>query len=194
MFSVPDGNGAVVRVWKQTFMEIFAIDTQCIKTFITRKKNSEVIFEERCGGSRDKSTKYSVTEWKLVRDHINRFPREISYYCHNQTTNNKEYLSPDLNIHKLYQALKLKYPNTNISRRYYYGVFITDFPNLSFKLPQMDTYKTCDLLSLKAKDNKKGQKANVELELHYRKTEKSFAAVKEDFKNSTMPRSDTCTL
>lgn len=104
-------------------------------------------------------------------------------------------MCPDLNILKLYRAFELKYPNTNISRRYYYRVFVKDFPNLSFKLPRMDTCKTCDLLSLKAKGNsEEGRKAKVELELHHRKTEKSFAAVKEDFQNSTMPGSDTCTL
>lgn len=159
---------------------------------ITRKKNGEVIFEERRGGSREESIKYSVTERKLVRDHINSFPRELIHYCRNQNTNNKEYVSPDLNIHKLYRAFKLKYLNINVSRRYYYRVFVTDFPNLSSKLPRMDTCKTCDLLSLKAKDNnEKGRK--VEFELHDLKTENSFAGVK-DFQNSTMPGSDTCTL
>ncbi|XKL66262.1 hypothetical protein PGB90_009682 [Kerria lacca] len=121
---------------RKTFMEIFAINIQCIKTSVAKKKSGEVIFEERCGGSRQKSTKYSVTERKLVRDHINSFLRKMSHYCRNQNTNNKEYLSPDLNICKLYRAFELKYPNTNVSRHYYYHrVFVTDFPNLSFKLP-----------------------------------------------------------
>ncbi len=193
-FTVPDGQGSLVRVCKKTFMDIFGITTQKIATLVMKKKSGVTTFVDERGGKRGDS-KYSVTERKLVREHINSFPQEVSHYCRTQNGTEKKYLSPDLNIYKLYRAFKLKYPDTTISHRYYYRVFKKDFPNLSFKQPRMDTCKTCDLLNLKSKSsNEEGRKAKVELELHHRKTEAAFQTVKDDFRGSTMPGSDTCTV
>lgn len=131
----------------------------------------------------------------MVREHINSFLREVRHYCRTQTGTEKEYLSSDLNIYKLYRAFQMKYPDTTISHRYYYRVFVKDFPNLSFKQPRMDTCKTCDLLNLNSKIiNEEGRKAKVELELHHRKTEAAFKAIKDEFRGSTMPGSDNCTV
>lgn len=167
-FSVPDGDGNMIRVCKQTFMEIFAITTQCIKTLVAKKKNGALTFEDNRGGKRRGTAKYDVTERKLVQEHVNSFPRDVSHYCQNQSAKEKEYLSPDLNICKLYRAFTLKYPNVQVSRKYYYKVFKKDFPNLSFKLPRIDTCKTCDLLALKAKLNtEEGRQAKTQLDLHH---------------------------
>lgn len=40
-YTVPDGNGNVIKVCKQTFMDIFKVTKKQIDGFIKRKKNGE---------------------------------------------------------------------------------------------------------------------------------------------------------
>lgn len=64
-FTVPDGQGAMIRVCKKTFMEIFAISTQKVTTLVLKKKSGGTTFDDQRGGIRGQ-VKYSTTEWKLV--------------------------------------------------------------------------------------------------------------------------------
>lgn len=42
-FSLPDGNGDVVQVCKNTFMQVFAITKRRIETLVSAKKKGEVV-------------------------------------------------------------------------------------------------------------------------------------------------------
>ncbi|KAJ9578604.1 hypothetical protein L9F63_005181, partial [Diploptera punctata] len=48
-YSVLDGEGNSVQVCRQTFIDIFAISRSTFQTLATRKKNGEIVFEEKKG-------------------------------------------------------------------------------------------------------------------------------------------------
>lgn len=191
-FIVPDGQGNLKKVCKKTFMEIFAISPQKITTLVNRLKQGNTTFKDKRGGL--KTFKYTVLDRNMVKSHINSFPRVESHY--NREKSDKEYLSSDLNLNRLFQAYKEKYPESIVTYKFYRKVFLTDFPKLSFKRPRVDTCKTCDSIYLrtKSKDLTEAKKANIDLELHHRKVEKAFQAIKNDSMRSTLPESDTCTF
>ena len=191
-FAVPDGQGNVKRVCKKTFLEIFAISPQKITTLIRRKKEGHTTFKDKRGGV--KKFKYTLHDRQIVKDHINSFPRDESHYS--RAKSEKEYLSPDLNVNKLFTSFKIEHPQCTITYKFYRKVFIKDFPNLSFRRPRVDTCKTCDLLFLRSKDKdlNVSRKSKMELELHHRKTDKALKVIQEDNASSTLPGSDTCTI
>ena len=95
-----------------------------------------------------KTFKFTGNDRRLVKEHINSFPRDVGHY--NRHRSEKEYLSGYLNVNRLFKAFKEKYPNSKISSKFYRSVFLKDFPNLSFSRPR-DTCKTCDRLNIASK-------------------------------------------
>ncbi|GLV38189.1 hypothetical protein CBL_12835 [Carabus blaptoides fortunei] len=91
-----------------------------------------------------------------------------------------EYLSPDLNINRMYSAFKNSYPNSTVSYRFYYIPFKTKFPKLNFHHSHTDTCQTCDLLNMECKVDPNSKTIKARLELHHRKAEKAMKAMKED--------------
>ncbi|KAJ8969755.1 hypothetical protein NQ314_001592 [Rhamnusium bicolor] len=121
------------------------------------------------------------------------FPHGISHYTRNRSS--KEYLSPDLNINRLYRAFSGTFLDTNISYRFYPQVFKKRFPNLSFKQPRTDTSFTCDLLSAQIKGNPENRQDLVNrLALHHRTAEKAIKMMQQDHKNSQLPGSSICSM
>lgn len=120
-FTVPNGQGNLSRVCKKTFMEIFDIRPQKITTLVKRKKAGCVTFKDKRGGL--KHFKYTLQDRQMVRDHINTFPREESHY--NRTKSEKEYLSSDLNMKRLFEAYKIKHPGTTVTYKFYRSVFLS---------------------------------------------------------------------
>ncbi|CAG9830117.1 unnamed protein product [Diabrotica balteata] len=191
-YTVPDGKGGLQKVCKQTFMKIFAVTPQRITTIVKKKKSGDYIYTDKRGGA--KMFKFTVHDRRLVKQHINSFPRDVSHY--NRLKSDKEYLSSDLNVHRLFRAFQEKNPCTHISHKFYRSVFLKDFPNLSFRRPRVDTCKTCDQLSISTKSSDPATKktGTTKLELHHRQVEAVFASIKSDFIRSTLPVSDTCTI
>ena len=141
-----------------------------------------------------KTFKFTANDRRLVKEHIDSFPRDVGHY--NRHRSEKEYLSGDLNVNRLFKAFKEKYPNSKISSKFYRSVFLKDFPNLSFRRPR-DTCKTCDRLNIASKslfNRTTQQKATLELELHHRQVDSVFAAIKNDFITSSLPGSEICTV
>ncbi|XP_072399045.1 LOW QUALITY PROTEIN: uncharacterized protein [Diabrotica undecimpunctata] len=190
-YTVPDGKGGLQKVCKQTFMKIFAITPQRITTIVKKKKSGDYMYTDKRGGA--KMFKFTVHDRRLVKQHINSFPRDVSHY--NRLKSDKEYLSSDLNVHRLFRAFQEKNP-CNISHKFYRSVFLKDFPNLSFRRPRVDTCKTCDQLSISTKSSDPATKktGTTKLELHHRQVEAVFASIKSDFIRSPLPVSDTCTI
>ncbi|CAG9773378.1 unnamed protein product [Ceutorhynchus assimilis] len=80
--------------------------------------------------------------------HINKFPAEMSHYSRNRNPN-KKYLSPLLNLSKMYQLYleecdQEKLPEKfRVKKSSYSKLFVTKF-NLSFGSPKSDTCSICD--------------------------------------------------
>lgn len=191
-YTVPDGSGSMKKVCKKTFLNIFGISPQKITLLVKLKKEGQVIYKEKRGGA--KNLKYTMNDRIQIRDHINSFPKEESHYGRKQ--NEKEYLSPDLNVSRLFTAFKIKYPESKVEQKFYRKVFLKDFPFLSFKKPRVDTCKTCDLLNMKSKSglNQDSREAKLKLELHQKKASKAFETMKNDAISSTRPGSTTVNI
>lgn len=191
-YNVPDNSGNMKKVCKKTFLSIFGISPQKITLLVKLKKEGKVVYKEKRGGP--KHIKYKMNDRVLIREHINSFPREESHYGRN--LNEKEFLSPDLNVSRLFTAFKTKYPESNIDKKFYRKVFLKDFPNLSFKKPRVDTCKSCDILNMKSKNgsNPDSREAKLKLELHQKKANKAFETMRDDAISSTRPGSTTVNI
>ncbi|CAI6357776.1 unnamed protein product [Macrosiphum euphorbiae] len=125
--------------------------------------------------------------------HVMPFPREESHYTRNK--NNKEFLSPDLNISRLHKAYKIQNPDSNVSLQFYRRTFLKYFPTLSFRRPRTDTCMTCDRLHMIGKDIRiVGLNAIKEKELHLRKADKAKTMMYYNMKDAQEPNSDMLVL
>lgn len=186
-FSLPDGNGDVVQVCRNTFMHVFGISKRRIETLVKAKKNGEVVFKEK-RGNKAQNSKFSAADVDLIIEHVNSFPRNESHYGRRKS--NKEYLSQDLNISRLYRAFKDRHQDSNITYKFYYRTFKKRFPQISFHRPRTDTCSKCDLLSAELSAKPGDRKAKTALLLHHRKAEKAREVMKQDNKSSQLPTSD----
>ncbi|XP_025201725.1 uncharacterized protein LOC112599159 [Melanaphis sacchari] len=134
-YSLPDGNGNMLQVCKNTFMHVFGLSRRRIETLISAKKKGEVVFTEKRGNK--SRSKFTVVDVNLITEHVNSFSRDESHYV--RRMNNKEFLRQDLNINSLYHAYKEKYSDTNVTYDIYYKIFKKKFSQASFHRPSTDT-------------------------------------------------------
>lgn len=183
-YSIPNGYGTLLRVCKKTFMEIFSVGRKRMFTIISKKKEGHVTFIDERTSHKEK--KYTQLHENMVVMHIMRLPKEGSHYTRHHSS--REYMSPDLNFHRLYQAYNKLHPNVPVSYKFYKSTFLKRFPNLSFKQPRTDTCKICDKLNCLIKA--KHINAVTHLEIHHRKAEAATQAMTEDIASSQLPGSD----
>ncbi|KAJ8948229.1 hypothetical protein NQ314_008466 [Rhamnusium bicolor] len=125
--------------------------------------------------------------------HVNSVPRDVGHYT--RAKSDKEYLSPDLNINRLFKAFKKLYPESAVTYKFYRAVFKKDFPKLSFRRPRMDTCHTCDRLDCAIRANNETSKAaRTKLDIHHTKAQRARDILKENTILSQQPGSDLCCL
>nr|CAH7750029.1 unnamed protein product [Callosobruchus chinensis] len=113
--------------------------------------------------SNNKPSIFTNEDRQLIHQHINSIPRNVSHYSRAKL--DKQFLSPDLNIHQL------------------------------FHRPRVDTCHTCDRLSCESKQNNSaGIKASIQLDIHHRKVQKSMEYMKKKITDSQIPGSDQCCI
>lgn len=192
-YIVPNGEGHHIRVCKNTFMAIFGIkSSKRVGNLVANKKMGKSVMKDRRGGL--KTFKYTLADRNAVKAHIKSIPSEPSHY--NRNRSDSEYLSQDLNLHRLYKAFMEKFPNSKISYHFYAMVFKTDFPKLKFRKPRVDTCKKCDRLKIEmtSKDPAVVRQATTEQEQHHRKSESAYKSMTTDSISSATPSSNTCTV
>lgn len=138
--------------------------------------------------------KYTDDDKRLIKDHVLSFPREESHYSRHKSS--KEYLSPDLNIHRMYLGFKEIYPNSRVDGKFYRRVFKREFPKLSFKRPRTDTCRTCDKLMAQIKSSVGAARFPLiaKQELHQRKAEKAVKLLSSSILESQYPLSSRTTI
>lgn len=176
-------------------MAVFGIQSnKRVQTLVTNKKLGNSVVKDKRGGI--KSFKYTLADRNLIKSHISSIPSEPSHY--NRNRSDYDYVSQELNVHRLYVAFKEKYPQSKVTYNFYSQVFKTDFPKLKFRKPRSDTCKTCDRLKveLTSKDPAvvRQKKKKNEQALHHCKAEAAYKSIKNDTSSSSLPTSDTCTL
>lgn len=190
-YILPNEEGEFLQVCKKTFMETFDVTRKRLDVLINKKKLGETCFSDR--RTRHAQSKFSESDHQLVKDHINSIPRDVGHYT--RTKSNKEYLSPDLNINRLFIAFQKRHPSSIVTYKFYSSIFNKFFPNLTFRRPRMDTCHTCDKLDCEIRANLlTSPAAKVKLELHHRKAEKARELLKQDTIDSQQPNSKVCCL
>ena len=192
-YVVPDGSGKNVHVCAQTFKNIFGLTPKKLQVLQSKKKEGCFVYEDMRGlnpNSNEHKRKFTDNDRNLVRAHVNSFPRHESHYGRHRSS--REYLTPDLNKHRLFQTFKEKYPDSAITYRYYSRVFDKDFPKLKFQRPTVDSCKKCDLFKAKISSATTEQEKSIatrDMEHHHRKSEKAQKCMTEDLKSSQLPTS-----
>lgn len=190
-YTLPNGTGDVVQVCRATFMETFGVTRRYVSTLSNKKKLGQTTFKEM--RRRTAPSKFTPDDRRLVHAHINSIPRDMSHYSRQKTE--REYLSPDLNIGRMHKAFLKKYPESQVTYKYYRQVFLKDFPNLSFRRPRSDTCRVCDKLQCEIQArNANSTKAKIDLDVHHLKAEKARKFMKNDITVSQLPGSDYTTV
>lgn len=190
-YSLPDGHGKCVQVCKKIFQDTFAVSNKKLRVIIEKKKLGDTCYNDK--RTRHAASKFSEADRVLVKTHINKIPREVGHYS--RAKSEKEYISPDLNIHRLFKAFLQMHPDSTITYKFYRSVFIKDFPNLCFHRPRVDTCSTCDKLDCQIKANiDSSRMAKTQLEIHHRKAERAREMLKHDTIESQDPESTKCCL
>lgn len=190
-YTLPNDDSEFVRVCKKTFAETFAVTNKRLDILIGKKKLGETCYVDK--RTNHKKSRYSPQDKNLVKAHINSIPRDESHYS--RAKSSKQYLSPDLNINRLYKAFKQRHPDSIVTYKFYRSVFISEFPGLSFHRPRVDTCNVCDKLHCEIRANTPSRgSANTKLELHHRKAEKAQELLKKQLATSQEPGSDVCCL
>ncbi|KAJ4426519.1 hypothetical protein ANN_27333 [Periplaneta americana] len=135
-------NNSHVQVCSRSFKNMLGLSDKHVYTLTQKKKVGAKIFEDHRGknpNSHLHKKKYTEVDKELIKSHIMSFPIEESHYSRHKST--KCYLSPDLNIHRIYRAFKILHPDSNIDHRFNRRVFKGEFPKLSFHRPRADRLK-----------------------------------------------------
>lgn len=123
-----------------------------------------------------------------IESHINSFPKRTSHYSRQKNTN-KFYLSPELNIKKLYELYLEKYENEmfqfysvkdkksfkpKVTYDFFFRFFKANF-NLSFGTPRSDTCKVCDIFEKKLTNPELTEEERKQLKLQEKLHKKKLA-------------------
>lgn len=188
-YTVPDGKGQHIKVCRKTFCQIFDISHKKVQVLTQKKKQGETVYVDNRGAAK-KPKKYFPELREQIRRHIESFPYEENHYSRKKSE--KKFLSPDLNMNRLYIAFKKKHPQTIATYRFFCEVFKTDFAHLRFGRPRSDTCSCCDLLQNKLRNsNNQTDKTQFrqKLELHQASAESAREKMQEDGTESQQPNS-----
>ena len=144
VYKLPNEEGQFALVCKKTFQETFGLGHATVDTIVQKKKVGEQHVKENRGGSQYR--KYTEMHRRLIREFIEKIPRQESHYDHTETL--KEYISGNLNFSNLHAEFVAKNPGAKIERKFFIQSFKKDFLNLSFKSPRIDTSSVCKFESI----------------------------------------------
>lgn len=164
------------RVCKQFFMKTLDVSNKRLQNVVNKKKvaSSGIACRDQ-RGKKGPTNKIPQERIDVIQEHINKFPRYVSHYSREKTSNVK-YLDPRLDLKKMYtlyvsfcQEEKHVEP---VKESFYRHIFNTKF-NLSFHRPLTDTCVTCDKLQVTIEHGNEDSKreAQIQKELHLRKAE-----------------------
>jgi len=106
-------------------MRLFSLSNSRLQNLIEHTKKGEISFISNIGknpNSHVHKIKYQEETRNSIILHVMQFPREEPHYTRNK--NNKEFLSPDLNISRLHSAYKIQNPDSNVSIQFYSRTFL----------------------------------------------------------------------
>ena len=159
------------KVCKTFFIHTLDISDQRIYTAVSKKVAAGISSGEGRGKHSNRPNKTQEDQLAKVRNHIKSFPCIESHYCRRDS--NKSYLSPDLNVKKMYRLYVSKCfedRSKPVSVSIYRRIFDRDV-NLAFHHPVKDQ---CDLCT-KYKNSSDAEKLEMKeiYDNHIRNKDKS---------------------
>ena len=130
------------KVCKTFFLDTLSVSERYVTTTHS-KLNYGIVADDNRGTHLNRPHKTSSEQLDFVRAHIESFPTMESHYCRKDSQ--KEYLSPDLNVSKMYALYKEACQEksiTHVSLPIYRKVFNNEY-NISFHRPIKDQCDIC---------------------------------------------------
>lgn len=174
---------ANIRICQKTICNTLKITRRRIQILVDKIKFNKPLTDSR--GLHSNHNKISDETREQIKNHISSFPRQENHYSRNSSQN--EYLSPELNLKKMWELFCIKYPDTTAKLHMYRDIFKSEF-NLRFGLPRADTCSYCDRLHIQligAVDELTRKKIENESKIHHMRADSAYKALaidKEDAK------------
>ncbi|KAL5246209.1 hypothetical protein ACI65C_013617 [Semiaphis heraclei] len=180
-------------VCKKAFCYLFGINKSRVERIIKSLQNNLPSPEDKRGKHTNRGNSKSDQVMFQLETHIRSFPAHESHYSRKENESVR-YLSPYLNVYKMYELYMLKFENENwqqiqenenikpnLSYDFYRKYFLTNF-KLSFGYPRSDTCQLCDKLHnlIKVETNEElKNKLKTEKQLHLSKAEVFYTELKQ---------------
>lgn len=148
-----------VKVCKQVFLTTLCISYGRLnRALLNQRKNAGVATGDKRGLHDHSSPRVPVKKVLQVVSHIRSFPTTVIHYTRAHSSN-RSYLSPNLNIGKMYELHenKCKENTTDSVKLSTYRHILTTRFNLSFHSPWKDTCKKCDFFRTIDADTKENK-------------------------------------
>lgn len=134
-----------VQICQKMFMNTLDINKQWITTAFKKSIQGEgILTPDQRGRHKRPVNELKETIKSQIRSHIISFPAVESHYV--RQSSSKKFLSPDLNIAKMYRLFCQKISegnlNINVSQRQYHDIFVGEF-NIAFHKPRKDQCNIC---------------------------------------------------
>nr|CAH7719260.1 unnamed protein product [Callosobruchus chinensis] len=145
-------NDEKIRVCKAFYLGVLSISQIRISYFYSHKRSGITTTPTQDKRGSKTSTRIKEEKRKVIRDHINMFPRVPSHYCRNSSS--REYLERSLSLSKMYD-LYIEYCSENNlipeKKWLYYHIFNNEF-NIGFHKPKKDLCDICTEYDLKKQE------------------------------------------
>lgn len=145
------------RVCKKSFCSFLGIGKNRVQRIVKSLQKNEPSPLDNRGKHVNRGNKINEQIVFQIQTHIESFPARESHYSRIKN-DSMRYLSPDLNVMKMYELYLIKYENDKwnqmqennnikpiVSYDFYRKYFLTNY-KLSFGYPRVDTCQTCDRL------------------------------------------------
>ncbi|KAL4104233.1 hypothetical protein QTP88_019542 [Uroleucon formosanum] len=169
-----------LEVCRLTFIDTFQITKRRVETIQNKIKNNIGTPIDDRGKHRNRPHAIPNLVRQMIRQHIDSFPRQLSHYS--RKNSEKEFLSSDLSLSKMYSLFIELNPDVKASKTLYEEVFTKEF-NLRFGVPRSDTCKYCDMNYIKlisAKTEEERKNIEIQSNLHHSKADQAYKQLKQD--------------
>lgn len=165
-----------VKVCRKTFLNLHSVTQKRVFRLTKLLLNGDTPNDKRGQNPAPNATSHEIQQ--LMHNHIMSYPVKETHYGNKEV----KYLSADLNIKTMHEMFLAKHPESSTTYGIYRQYFRENF-NYKFGRPQIDVCCKCEELTAKIKsphicDSAK-RAAQLELEIHKRRSNKFYKALKE---------------
>lgn len=133
-----------VTVCKNAFISLHGVTRGKVECLVSKIKKDAMAPRDLRGHHNNRPRKLKDETVATIKKHISSFKSRNSHYS--LVKSDRVYLDESLNITKMFEMYKEKYPEYPVSYESYRSVFNSEF-NISFGYPRTDTCSTCDTFS-----------------------------------------------